>query len=130
MVELAVVVEPDFGLVPGVEAGLVVETPAVPGVVVVPEPAPVVAVVGDRNRVGWLEVYPDQATTAESVVIEGQTLADPHSQGTAEVAGTASRSDRALAQLAGVHTTLAAMRDVVVGVAEGMDQRVAAEGRC
>ena len=54
-------------------------------------------------------------------------LADLHNLGTAEVSGTASRSDRALVKRLAVGE---AHRAPVVGSVVGMGRRAAAEDRC
>jgi len=134
------VVGSEIESVPEVEAGSAAEVGPVeavvePEAVVVPEVVPVAAVVVGRNRVGKLEAYPErQATTAESAVVEGQTLADLDNRGTAEVAGIVSRSDRAPRQhpvaVVGVRRIPAEAKDPVVGFVVGMGRRVAVEGRC
>ena len=61
------------------------------------------------------------------MAVGGWLLADLHNLGTAEVSGTASRSDRALVKRLAVGE---AHRAPVVGSVVGMGRRAAAEDRC
>jgi len=71
---------------------------------------------------------------AGSVVVVAQTLAGLHNPDAAGVAGTVSRSDQVLAHhqmaVVGLRKATVAARVLVVGIAVGMGQGVAVEGRC